>query len=46
MINQVTLVKKNSNNDNLLFIGSITDINKNDSWEIVLQINNKEVIVS
>jgi len=43
MVNQVTLDKKNSDNDNLLFIGSITDYNKNDVWQIVLQINNRDV---
>jgi len=43
MVNQVTLNKKNSNNDNLLFIGSITDNNKNDVWQVVIQINNGDM---
>jgi len=42
MVNQLTL-KKNSNDDNSLFIGSINNNNKNDVWQIVLKINNRDV---
>ena len=37
------VIKNNSSNDNLLFIGSIIDHNKNYVWQIVLQINNRYV---
>jgi len=43
MVNQVTLIENNSNDDDLLFIGSITDNNKNDVWQVVLKINNGDV---